>query len=196
MTRHTAMVCMAAVALRRPEEDAEVFRLIARVAADEAEDDDFRAWAGQILLHFSKREYKDLLLKLVDSEIAEGLYGKWDVRKGMWMAHFVHYRHDWLEFYRSDQVADRRRRLERGRLLEREAWREALTGEWGADPDLVNDPSENPYDGPDDAQDASENALDWLDGEPKVKVGRNEPCPCGSGRKFKKCCLDRPVGHA
>jgi uncharacterized protein YecA (UPF0149 family) len=19
-------------------------------------------------------------------------------------------------------------------------------------------------------------------------VGRNEPCPCGSGRKFKKCC--------
>lgn len=21
-------------------------------------------------------------------------------------------------------------------------------------------------------------------------VGRNDPCPCGSGRKFKKCCLD------
>ncbi|HLI17586.1 MAG TPA: UPF0149 family protein [Rhodanobacteraceae bacterium] len=20
------------------------------------------------------------------------------------------------------------------------------------------------------------------------KTGRNEPCPCGSGRKFKKCC--------
>ncbi|MGB5261359.1 MAG: SEC-C metal-binding domain-containing protein, partial [Gammaproteobacteria bacterium] len=20
------------------------------------------------------------------------------------------------------------------------------------------------------------------------KVGRNEPCPCGSGKKFKKCC--------
>jgi hypothetical protein len=25
------------------------------------------------------------------------------------------------------------------------------------------------------------------------KVGRNEPCPCGSGRKFKKCCwIDLP----
>ncbi len=23
------------------------------------------------------------------------------------------------------------------------------------------------------------------------KVGRNDPCPCGSGRKYKKCCLDR-----
>jgi SEC-C motif len=22
------------------------------------------------------------------------------------------------------------------------------------------------------------------------KIGRNEPCPCGSGRKYKKCCLD------
>jgi len=21
-----------------------------------------------------------------------------------------------------------------------------------------------------------------------MKVGRNEPCPCGSGRKYKKCC--------
>ncbi|MGD8877445.1 MAG: SEC-C metal-binding domain-containing protein, partial [Syntrophobacterales bacterium] len=21
------------------------------------------------------------------------------------------------------------------------------------------------------------------------KIGRNEPCPCGSGKKYKKCCL-------
>jgi len=25
-------------------------------------------------------------------------------------------------------------------------------------------------------------------GEVKKKVGRNEPCPCGSGKKYKKCC--------
>ena len=23
------------------------------------------------------------------------------------------------------------------------------------------------------------------------KVGRNEPCPCGSGKKYKKCCLNK-----
>lgn len=23
------------------------------------------------------------------------------------------------------------------------------------------------------------------------KVGRNDPCACGSGKKYKKCCLDR-----
>ena len=22
-----------------------------------------------------------------------------------------------------------------------------------------------------------------------TKVGRNDPCPCGSGKKYKKCCL-------
>jgi len=27
--------------------------------------------------------------------------------------------------------------------------------------------------------------------EPLRNLGRNDPCPCGSGRKFKKCCLDK-----
>ncbi len=30
------------------------------------------------------------------------------------------------------------------------------------------------------------------------KIGRNATCPCGSGRKFKKCCINRAalVGSA
>ena len=24
-----------------------------------------------------------------------------------------------------------------------------------------------------------------------TKIGRNEPCPCGSGKKYKKCCMDK-----
>ncbi len=23
------------------------------------------------------------------------------------------------------------------------------------------------------------------------KVGRNDPCPCGSGKKYKKCCMGK-----
>lgn len=39
-------------------------------------------------------------------------------------------------------------------------------------------------------------AVRWLRGhevplQTKAKVGRNDPCPCGSGRKYKKCCLGR-----
>ncbi|HHW49496.1 MAG TPA: hypothetical protein GXX14_12890 [Clostridiaceae bacterium] len=25
------------------------------------------------------------------------------------------------------------------------------------------------------------------------KIGRNDPCPCGSGKKYKKCCIDKPI---
>jgi hypothetical protein len=25
------------------------------------------------------------------------------------------------------------------------------------------------------------------------RVGRNDPCPCGSGKKYKKCCIDKPA---
>ena len=28
--------------------------------------------------------------------------------------------------------------------------------------------------------------------KPKQKVGRNDPCPCGSGKKYKKCCGSHP----
>ena len=27
-----------------------------------------------------------------------------------------------------------------------------------------------------------------------LRVGRNDPCPCGSGRKFKKCCIGK-IGY-
>lgn len=27
----------------------------------------------------------------------------------------------------------------------------------------------------------------------RTSIGRNTPCPCGSGVKFKKCCLSRTV---
>jgi uncharacterized protein len=28
-------------------------------------------------------------------------------------------------------------------------------------------------------------------GQATSKSGRNDPCPCGSGRKYKKCCLGK-----
>jgi len=27
----------------------------------------------------------------------------------------------------------------------------------------------------------------------EVKIGRNDPCACGSGKKFKRCCLGRDM---
>jgi HEAT repeat protein len=54
---------------------------------------------------------------------------------------------------------------------------------------------------PDLASRVAELKAQWREWEPEVeseeppnapavstKIGRNEPCPCGSGRKYKKCC--------
>jgi len=43
---------------------------------------------------------------------------------------------------------------------------------------------------PDKPEDISdlENALNPREPFHAIKVGRNEPCPCGSGRKYKQCC--------
>ena len=29
-----------------------------------------------------------------------------------------------------------------------------------------------------------------------AKIGRNDPCPCGSGKKYKKCCLNKNTSSA
>jgi len=30
---------------------------------------------------------------------------------------------------------------------------------------------------------------------PADKIGRNDPCPCGSGLKYKRCCLGNTEGQ-
>ncbi|HDY86565.1 MAG TPA: hypothetical protein ENH82_00435 [bacterium] len=30
--------------------------------------------------------------------------------------------------------------------------------------------------------------------KPIKKIGRNAPCRCGSGKKYKRCCLDKELG--
>jgi uncharacterized protein YecA (UPF0149 family) len=31
---------------------------------------------------------------------------------------------------------------------------------------------------------------------PAPKIGRNQACPCGSGKKHKRCCLGKPQAAA
>ena len=39
-----------------------------------------------------------------------------------------------------------------------------------------------------------ERLMDWAraaDAETRARAGRNDPCPCGSGRKYKRCCFGK-----
>lgn len=52
---------------------------------------------------------------------------------------------------------------------------------------------------PDKTEDISDVERAMLARQPKPlapKVGRNDPCPCGSGQKFKRCCERRTSSPA
>jgi hypothetical protein len=53
---------------------------------------------------------------------------------------------------------------------------------WGDETDIGEDPDLEEDDAP-----AAEPVFPVVN--PFRDVGRNDPCPCGSGKKFKKCCL-------
>ena len=54
--------------------------------------------------------------------------------------------------------------------------------------DEEDDEDEEDEDGEDEEYPPLRLAPDWREGKP---VSRNAPCPCGSGKKYKRCCFGR-----
>lgn len=64
--------------------------------------------------------------------------------------------------------------------------------------DKLRDRLQGRYDAFDEEYDDEfdeKNMFPWINAKPQVpfirespKIGRNDPCPCGSGKKYKKCC--------
>jgi len=82
----------------------------------------------------------------------------------------------------------------------------ALPHQWGGEYSLFGDTVEEFskwYDfGPEEPakkrKDIRQETVLWRSGtmvNPQRKIGRNDPCPCGSGKKFKKCCLTADIGQ-
>jgi hypothetical protein len=69
---------------------------------------------------------------------------------------------------------------------------EDVDGDWDEDDDEEWGDEDEYWD--DEQGDLDDDDERGYDQEPPVvrqKTGRNDPCPCGSGRKFKKCCLKK-----
>ena len=146
---------------------------LAGIAEDEGEDWECRLGAAGLLLYFPRAKYRQLL---------EGL----EARQSGWGRHFdmqsieqayagqyyapewEHFEDPW-EFYEPEAIAKRQIR-----------WREEDEKESQRNLKRNADYPADPYD-------------PYYDNEPYIrpepKIGRNDPCPCGSGKKYKKCCL-------
>jgi hypothetical protein len=86
---------------------------------------------------------------------------------------------------------------------EKKSWKVVEAGSLALDPDVLRSALENEMP---DLYDTLHKRHDRLKSiytlskvkhfdaiQPSIlpKVGRNDPCPCGSGKKFKKCCSDK-----
>ena len=144
----------------------------AGIAANESEDWDMRMITGNTLLDFAPARHRALLenlagqqsgLSAVFSEDCVTKAYASDGREIPW----ERFTDPWA-FYTPEAIAARQQRW----LKEDEEDEYQNTpapyvpGPWAEAPEVVTFMREGP------------------------KIGRNDPCPCGSGKKFKKCCID------
>ncbi|MGQ0752307.1 MAG: SEC-C metal-binding domain-containing protein [Betaproteobacteria bacterium] len=142
---------------------------VAERVADESEDRDMRASAASTLLDFCRERYRALLNSLADEEMRlaakEGPFG------------IPRFTPEEVEgaFAKGRDEPAWQRRSEPWRFYSPEAIAQRQE-RWAKE----------------DAEDSDEDESDDVPA-PYVReaprIGRNEPCPCGSGKKYKKCCL-------
>jgi hypothetical protein len=142
----------------------------ARLAADETRDWEMRLYCGSILIDFPRQAYRPLLDDLASRQTGLGrVFDKDEVIRtyavGKDDPRWTQYQRDPQDFYQPDAINKRQER-------------------WAKE----HHEAETVYAKPDYESIFSD------DGEPYVretpKIGRNDPCHCGSEKKYKKCCLD------
>ncbi len=164
--RIVAITALEAIALRRPDKRDGILTDLRTLAGSDDEDDEVRGCAGGGLLRFVRPEDREFLERLADEQDEAGIIG-WLLPKYVREAYDEGVRppppaRDWMTFYNADKIRERQERWEK------EAAKASEEGEEETDGEDEEIPA--PY------------------VRPAPAVGRNAPCPCGSGKKFKKCC--------
>lgn len=142
---------------------------LAGIVTDEDEDWNLRLCAGNTLLDFPRVQYRQLLEDMATRQGFLGVhFSQDDVQKAYTAmqdkADWERFGDPW-KFYLPSEIAARQQRW-----AEEDAKRDAV--EW------------------DDDYNYNEPFLPETYVRAEPKIGRNDPCPCGSGKKYKKCCLD------
>jgi len=137
------------------------------IVADETEDWDTRLLVATSLLGFPRDRYRPLLNDLAAKQTGNDvMFTSAEVRNAYATKQdnpeWDELRDPW-EFYSPAQIEARRQIWERA--------------DFGLE------------DGDDKWDDSNSTADDQPYVRAAPKVGRNDPCPCGSGKKYKKCCL-------
>jgi hypothetical protein len=161
---------VGAMRLRGSDALEQALEWLAGQGADEQEDWELRLCSGNMLLDFPRVQYRPLLEGLAARQSGLGrLFSENDIRLAYaTMQDKVerdHFEEPW-NFYSPDAIAARQQRWteENAKKIVLERRNDHGYGQtFRPEPYTRTEP----------------------------KVGRNDPCPCGSGRKYKKCCMGK-----
>ena len=171
--RTQAITTVVSFAQRGPMLDSEL-DWVAVIAADEQEDWDTRLCSGMLLLEFPRDRHRALLDDLAARQTGWNImFASSDVTDAyaemQGKPEWEQFQNPW-DFYSPAQIEKRCQR-------------------WATE---LQAPIED--DDLDELDDVEPNfgtsfSVDTPFIRAAPKVGRNDPCPCGSGKKYKKCCL-------
>jgi len=187
--RSTAADGLLAIAMHHLHEQERILTFLHELFSEE-DDEEFLEFAAKSLLKFSDPSSISVLEKAFDRGIIDDyIIRRDDLLKKMVKPPGMH-NNDLLHFYDPEQVGERQVRREIEREIEYE-------NELYADKKLKQREKSIAIELKrlEIANTLNERNVLPIDG----KIGRNEPCPCGSGKKFKKCCYsimkDLPTRH-
>ncbi len=175
--RSCAIDAVVAAARRQGSDALEsALEWLAGIVANEEEDWDLRLCSGNTLLDFPRVQHRQLL---EDMAARQGFMGVHFSQNDVQQAYAaMQDKADWdrfgdpWKFYLPSEIAARQQRwTEEDTENDPVAWDE----DYGSSGNEFLDEA-YPFEAP------------YVRAEPKI--GRNDPCPCGSGKKYKKCCLD------
>ena len=160
--RHEAMNAYAALAQRESKAELEAaLEWIAATASNEREDWDMRLMAGSFLLDFPRQKYRELLGQLARRQKRIG------------------------RVFGPEEVATAYLAGKDTPQWQAENWRDP----WNFYlPEEIAERQKR-WAEVEDVEAMADLTLPTVRDSPKI--GRNDPCPCGSGQKYKKCCINK-----
>ncbi len=182
-SRNAAADGLVAIALHHPNEQERILTFLHELFSEE-DDLEFLSFAGKSLLDLGDPSSIPVLERAFDRGIIdEYIISRDDLFIDIRKPHGM-YNNDLLHFYDTEQVAKRRARWEGEREIEKEIEekkeRHAAQKLEQREKSIAIELKRLEI----------TNTLNERNVLPLTrKVGRNESCPCGSGKKFKKCCF-------
>jgi hypothetical protein len=185
---------VAAAHARGPAALERTLDWLAEVAGSKREDPEVRMSAAQLLLDFPRARHRALLDRLAAEQT--GPYREFtseDVAEAFQAARdepdWERFADPW-KFYTPEQIEERRRRWEANATEAEPDWEPDEDEDAEADLFDEDDPFGEVFEEDEPAKEAP------LPARAGPKVGRNDPCPCGSGKKYKHCHLNADEGLA